>query len=240
MMQSNSVFELDKIKVNYKNKTAVNALTLTLQKAQSLGLLGPNGAGKSSTIYALLGLIKVKQGTVSLFNKNPRSLSFLEGVGFAPEEAMPPDFMSGKEYLTFLAGFKIKDKNKREKEISEMLKFFDLEPDKKVRDYSKGMVRRLVLAQAFLGDPMFLILDEPLNGLDPILIMKLRERLDQFRASGGTVLYSSHILTEVEKSCTHVAILNQGNLVLYSTVPELVKKYGSVEEAFRKSYQGGE
>src|SRR5262249_36960575 len=100
------------------------------------------------------------------------------------------------------------------------------------RQYSKGMRRRLVLAQAFLAEPELLILDEPLNGLDPLVIIKLRERLIAYRERGGSILYSSHILTEVEKSCSDVAILHEGKLVMMAPVPQIIAEFGSVEAAF--------
>jgi len=115
-----------------------------------------------------------------------------------------------------------------------LLADFELAPEKKIRDYSKGMRRRLVLAQAFVGAPKVLILDEPLNGLDPLMILKLREYLSEYRKNGGSLLYSSHILSEVERTCTHIAILQEGELVLSDSMENIVNNYGSVEGAFSK------
>jgi ABC-2 type transport system ATP-binding protein len=232
------IFQLDNVSVNYGFRRAVEGLSLTLQKGQSLGLLGVNGAGKTSTIRALLGMLKPKEGKVSVFGGPPGRLKALRRIGFAPEDGVPPEYLTASEYLGFVGGLKIKDSALRHKEMNELLDWFELVPKKKLRDFSKGMKRRLILAQAFLGTPELLILDEPLNGLDPLVIIKLRERLDAYRAQGGTLLFSSHILSEVEKSCSHVAILSSGKMVCHSPVAALVGEFGSVESAFAEKVKG--
>jgi ABC-type multidrug transport system ATPase subunit len=232
------IFQIEGLQVNYGFRTAVDSLSLSLQRGMSLGLLGLNGAGKTSTIAALLGMLRPRRGTVRLFGEKPGSPRLFSRLGFAPEEAVPPEFLSGEEYLSFVGELRVKNSVERKKQVSALLQWFELDPAKRIRQYSKGMRRRLILAQAFLGNPDLLILDEPLNGLDPLIIIKLRERLEAYRASGGTVLYSSHILNEVEKSCSDIAILFQGKLILNAPVPDLVRDYGSVESAFAAKHKG--
>lgn len=233
-----TLFEIQNLQLNYGAKTVVQDLSLKLEKGQSLGLLGANGAGKTSTLKALLGMMKPKSGNILLFGENPGKPSGFERLGFAPEDGVPPEFLTGLEYLHHVGAFRIKDRAERKAAARELLEYFELAPEKKIRDYSKGMKRRLLLAQAFLGKPQFLVLDEPLNGLDPLIIIKLRARLDKFRADGGSFLFSSHILAEVEKSCTHVAILDKGKLLTFETVEALMGKFGSVEAAFSKLVEG--
>ncbi len=238
-MTSSSVFQLEGLRVQYGRHLAVDSLSLTVEKGEALGLLGANGAGKTSTLRALMGMMKPSGGRVQVFGANPGSVGVLRRTGFAPEEAIPPERISGQEYLEFIGRMRLPKTAVRKDECAELLESFDLVPHKRVREYSKGMKRRLVLAQAFVGHPELLILDEPLNGLDPLIIVKLRQWLDRYRQNGGTLLYSSHILAEVEKTCTRIAILRRGELVLNVPVPEAVAKYGSVEAAFEATAGGG-
>jgi ABC-2 type transport system ATP-binding protein len=226
------IFQITDLKVRYGRTQAVDGLCLNLAKAEALGLLGANGAGKTSTLRSLMGMHRPQSGSVAVFGGKPGSTAILKRIGFAPEEALPPERFSGQEYLSFIASLRQSDVSKRKDEIAQLLEEFDLVPHKRVRDYSKGMKRRLVLAQAFLGTPELLVLDEPLNGLDPLIIVKLRARLEKYRAEGGSLLYSSHILAEVEKTCTRIAIMRSGKLVLETPVAEAAAKYGSVEAAF--------
>ena len=226
------IFEIHDVSVFYGLRRAVDGLSLTQKVGGSLGLLGVNGAGKTSTIRALLGMLRPRKGSVSIFGEVPGKPKTFRRIGFAPEDGVPPEYLTGREFLSFVGGFRIKDRGRRAEEVKALLDWFELVPEKKIRDYSKGMKRRLLLAQGFLGDPSLLILDEPLNGLDPLIIIKLRQRLEEYRKNGGTVLFSSHILTEVEKSCSDVAILSEGRLVCYSAVDALLKEFGSVEAAF--------
>lgn len=222
------------ISVKYGFKTAVSDLSLTLSKGQSLGLLGLNGAGKTTTIRALLGMLRPYSGSISLFGEKPGSLKSMEKTGIAPEDGTPPDFLTTQEYMEFTHSFKLPKSKSRKKECLESLEWFELSPSKRISDLSKGMNRRLILAQAFLGNPPLLILDEPLNGLDPLMIIKLREKIELYLKQGGTVLYCSHILSEVEKSCSDVVILREGVSSYMGSVAETQKSFGDVERAFAK------
>jgi ABC-2 type transport system ATP-binding protein len=231
---SEKALKIQSLTVKYGSHTAVEGLGFEVNRGESLGLLGINGAGKTSTIRAVLGMLSYV-GDISVFGEPVSGWKIFKRLGFAPEEALPPDYLNGNEYLKFVAGFRISDRLKRQEEVKRLLDIFELSPTKKIRDYSKGMKRKIVLAQAFLANPDFLILDEPLNGLDPIMIMKLREVIASYRAQGGTVLYCSHILAEVEKSCSHVVVLKRGKLVLNEAVSAVVQRFGSVEKAFAET-----
>lgn len=215
------------LSVSYGRRPAVRSLSFDLKKGGSLGLLGANGAGKTSTLRALLGMVSPNEGSVHLLG-SPPGVGVYGKIGFAPEEATPPEFLTGLEYLRILGGLK----GAATEEAAALMDWFELEPHRKIGDYSKGMRRRIVLGQAFLGEPALLILDEPLNGLDPLMIKRLRERLEGYLKAGGSLLFSSHILAEVEKICSDVVILSRGELKASSPVAPLVEKHGSVEEAF--------
>ncbi len=232
------IFVIHGLSIQYGRHQAVTDLSLQLIRGRSLGLLGANGAGKTSTIRSLLGMVKPTQGKVSIFGESPGSLGVFKRLGYAPEDGVPAEYLTGQEYLGFVGSFRIREAKRRVKESRELLEWFELDSKKKIKDYSKGMKRRLLLAQALLGNPEFLILDEPLNGLDPLIIIRLRERLEAYCTAGGTLLFSSHILAEVEKTCTDVAILSKGVLACSAPVSDLVKQFGSVESAFASKVSG--
>lgn len=226
------ILEVKNLEVRYGFKKAVSGISFSIGPGESVGLLGANGAGKSSTLKAVLGMIRPSAGEIKTFSSRPGGFAGFEKVGFAPEEGGPPDYLTGKEYLDFVYALKNPKKTERSSEVDELLNWFELEPQKNIRDYSKGMKRRLTLAQAFLGNPQLIILDEPLNGLDPLMIIKLRSRLNEKKEKGTAVLYSSHILSEVEKCCSRVIILKQGELVLDASLSAVMADYGGIENAF--------
>jgi len=229
-----TIFQMSGVGIAYSFRNAVEDLTLDLQKGGSLGLLGLNGAGKTSTIRSLLGMIKPKRGTISILGDKPGRVRNYYRIGFAPEDGLPPEYLTGEEYLNFVGALKIRSRVDRKRDVKALLDWFELSPKKRIGDYSKGMQRKLILAQSLLGNPEFLILDEPLNGLDPLFILRLRQKLEDYLKAGGTYLLSSHILAEVEKTCHEVAILHEGKLVSRDTVENLAKEFGSVENAFAK------
>lgn len=237
---NNPILELKDVTVKYGFSKAIDAVSFEVRKGMALGLIGANGAGKTTSIRALLGMLKVHHGSVEIFGETKLSPNSMLRIGFAPEDASPPEYLSAEEYLGFLAKYKLPDKSTRAPQIKDLLSWFDLDPGKTIRKYSKGMKRRLVLAQAFLGSPELIILDEPLNGLDPIMIQKLREKLIQCRNAGMSILYSSHILSELESSCTDVVMMHKGKVVLKNSVPNLVSQYGSVEKAFASQIGGAQ
>ncbi|MBM4303486.1 MAG: ABC transporter ATP-binding protein [Deltaproteobacteria bacterium] len=233
-----SILHLDKVTVKYGFTKAIETVSFDLIPGMALGLIGANGAGKTTSIRAILGMLGVSEGKITIFEESKMTPKLLARIGFAPEEATPPEYLTAKEYLTFLSKFKIKAQESSEHSIESLLSWFELDPNKPIRKYSKGMRRRLVLSQAFLGKPDLIILDEPLNGLDPIMIQKLRERVVESRRSGASILYSSHILSELENSCTDVVMMHKGKVVMKGTIPALVETYGSVEKAFAANVGG--
>jgi ABC-2 type transport system ATP-binding protein len=202
---------------------AVSYLTFRVDRGQVLGLLGPNGAGKTTTLRMLLGLIRPTEGRIILFGQRvvpgapvlSRVGAFVEGPGFLPH-------LSGRDNLTLF--WAATGRPAADAGFGTALEIAGLGADveRKVRTYSHGMRQRLAIAQAMLGLPELLVLDEPTNGLDPPQIREMREVLGRYAATGRTVVVSSHLLAEVEQTCTHCVVMHRGRLVAHGPVAELV------------------
>ncbi|TQF05811.1 alpha/beta fold hydrolase [Kitasatospora acidiphila] len=206
-----------------QDRYAVRDLSFTVQRGQVLGLLGPNGAGKTTTLRMLMGLIRPDEGEIRVFGHAVRPGSpvlsrvgaFVEGAGFLPH-------LTGRANLELY--WRSTGRPAADAHLDEALEIADLGEalNRAVRTYSQGMRQRLAIAQAMLGLPELLILDEPTNGLDPPQIREMREVMIRYAAGGRTVIVSSHLLAEVEQSCTHLVVMDRGRLVTAGEVGEIV------------------
>ncbi|MFF4539336.1 alpha/beta fold hydrolase [Streptomyces aureus] len=205
------------------DRYAVRDLSFQVEKGQVLGLLGPNGAGKTTTLRMLMGLIKPDDGEIHVFGHAirpgapvlSRVGAFVEGAGFLPH-------LSGRENLELY--WQATGRPAEDAHMEEALEIAGLGDAlaRAVRTYSQGMRQRLAIAQAMLGLPDLLILDEPTNGLDPPQIREMREVMIRYAAAGRTVIVSSHLLAEVEQTCTHLVVMDRGRLVQAGPVSEIV------------------
>ncbi|WP_067466731.1 alpha/beta fold hydrolase [Actinomadura macra] len=218
----------------YKNgHLAVADLSFRVEKGQVLGLLGPNGAGKTTTLRMLMGLIHPDSGEIRIFGHRvtpgapvlSRLGSFVEGPGFLPH-------LSGRDNLDLY--WRATGRPQDEAHMDEALRIAGLGSalDRAVRTYSQGMRQRLAIAQAMLGLPDLLVLDEPTNGLDPPQIREMREVLVRYAAAGRTVIVSSHLLAEVEQTCTHAVVMAGGRRVAAGPVAEITGSGRRLEDAF--------
>ncbi|MCY0959341.1 alpha/beta fold hydrolase [Streptomyces sp. H27-H5] len=222
-----------------RDRYAVQDLSFRVEKGQVLGLLGPNGAGKTTTLRMLMGLISPDAGEIRVFGHAVRAGSpvlsrvgaFVEGAGFLPH-------LTGRANLELY--WQATGRPAADSHMAEALEIAGLGDalERAVRTYSQGMRQRLAIAQAMLGMPDLLILDEPTNGLDPPQIREMRDVMIRYAAAGRTVIVSSHLLSEVEQSCTHLVVMDRGRLVQAGEVAEitgggdtlLVALAGSVDE----------
>ena len=208
---------------------AVRDLSFEVRRGQVLGLLGPNGAGKTTSLRMLMGLIKPTAGTISIFGHAAapgapvlsRLGSFVEGTGLQPH-------LSGRDNLTLY--WAATGRPAEDAHMDEAIAVAGLGSaiDRPVRRYSQGMRQRVAIAQAMLGLPDLLVLDEPTNGLDPPQIHAMREVLRDYAATGRTVIVSSHLLSEIEQTCSHVVVMAKGQKIAQGTVEEIVGSGGSV------------
>jgi ABC-type multidrug transport system ATPase subunit len=205
-----NVLEVDGLTKRYGQKTAVQDLSLTVQSGQIFGFLGPNGSGKTTTIGMIFGIIRPTHGDISVFGVSNREALARRRVGGTLEQPNLYPYLTGRDNLAVVAAIKGLSK----KCIDPALAAVDLldSANRVAKSYSLGMKQRLALAAAMLGDPELLIFDEPTNGLDPEGMREIRQLLVSLSRSGRTIFVSTHLLDEVEKVCTHVAILKRGRL----------------------------
>jgi ABC-2 type transport system ATP-binding protein len=203
---------------------AVTDLSFEVRAGEIFGLLGPNGAGKTTTLKILLGFVKPTSGHAYIAGGRAGTVESRKNLGYLPENPALYEFLRGDEYLIFagrLAGLSRADARKRTGELLERVGLAG-RADRPIRKFSKGMAQRLALAQALIGKPRIVILDEPMSGLDPIGRKDVRDLILQLRDEGHTVLFSTHILSDVEAICDRVGILVEGCLTDCGHLADLV------------------
>ena len=193
---------------------ALNALDLEIRRGEIFGLLGPNGSGKSTTIKLLLGLLFPTSGQGLVFGKEATEVSKNERIGYLPEESYLYKFLNAEETLDFYGRLFDMPSSTRRERTDKLIKMVGLQGARKrqLREYSKGMTRRIGLAQALINDPELILLDEPTSGLDPIGTREMKDLILRLRDQGKTILMSSHLLPDVQDVCDRIAILDKGEL----------------------------
>ena len=202
--------------------TALDQVTLDIAQGKCLALVGPNGAGKSTLFKVCLGLISPTQGSIRVLDCDPQSNEFnavKRRIGFLPEQVMFQGSLTGRETLRFYARLKRADLAKND-DLLVRVRLADA-ADRRVSTYSKGMRQRLGLAQALIGSPRLLLLDEPMSGLDPEARQNFFQILDEVKSNGTAIVLSSHILTELEARTDRIAILNRGKLRAAGSIAQL-------------------
>lgn len=215
----------------------LDGLDLEIEQGEVFGLLGLNGSGKTTSIKLLMGLLLPTTGDVEVLGRRMPDVEVLARIGYAPEAAYLNKSLTGRETLSLYAALSGMPSAKRDEKVAEMLRRVGLDraADKRLSEYSKGMLQRASLAQTLIHDPELLILDEPVTGLDPLAIKEVRSLILWLKAKGKTVLFSSHDISEVEKVCDRIGILSGGRLVRVMTQDEWRGKPDALENAFTAS-----
>ncbi len=217
-MPAVKIVELTKVfksGIRQKRTVALNGLNLEVKEGEILGYLGPNGAGKTTTFKVLLGLIRPTEGDAWLLGKNIRNINSREEVGFLPEQPYFYDYLTAREFLDFYGQLYNLSKQSRRARVNELLDLVGLHDaaSTQLRKFSRGMLQRVGVAQALINEPKLIFLDEPMASLDPIGRKQMRDIILRLKSEGKTVLYSSHILSDVEAISDRIAILSRGKLL---------------------------
>lgn len=247
MVDGKKIIEVEHLTRDYGGGRGVFDVSFQVAAGEVFGFLGPNGAGKTTTIRHLMGFLKAKEGGCRIngldcFRDREKVQQML---GYLPGEISFFDDMTGIEFLDFVSGYR---KDKGESRRKELMDMFDLNPHGKIKKMSKGMKQKVGIVAAFMHDPQILILDEPTSGLDPLMQNRFIELVEAEREKGKTILMSSHMFEEVERTCHRIGIIRAGKLVAMDQVEALREQYMTpytvtleseeMAKAFAKDFQG--
>jgi len=218
-----AVIKTDKLTKSYGRERGIIDVNLEINEGEIFGFIGPNGAGKSTTIRTLLGLIKPTSGTATIFGKDIMrdGAKIREEIGYLPSEVFYYDAMRVIDLLNYSASFYHKSRHDMEIRMRSLAKRLDLDLHKKIDDLSYGNKKKVGIVQGLLHDPKLIILDEPTGGLDPLMQQTFFDLLREENKRGVTILFSSHILSEVQKLCDRVAIIKDGHIIATERMSEL-------------------
>lgn len=219
------VIETKKLTKSYGQARGIIDVDLSVEEGEIYGFIGPNGAGKSTTIRTLLGLIKPTSGSATIFGKDivKDITEIKEEVGYLPSEVFYYDDMKVIDLLRYSASFYRKDPAKMRARIKELAHLFDLDLKSKIDDLSYGNKKKVGIIQGLVHEPKLIILDEPTGGLDPLIQQKFFNLLKEENQKGATILFSSHILSEVQRMCDRVAIIKEGKIIKIEKISSLVE-----------------
>jgi ABC-2 type transport system ATP-binding protein len=235
-----TALEFSGVSKRFGERYALRGVSFALPPGSALGLLGPNGAGKTTALRLLLGFTAPSEGSVQVGGLSPGDPASRIGVAYLPESLKLPARISVRSFLRLhatLAGLAGADIDREVDAVLELTGISERAGDR-IGGLSKGLAQRVGFAQAFLGRPNLLLLDEPTSGLDPIGVRDARDWIQSARERGCSVLMSSHILSEVERVCDHIAIVNEGRIAASGAVDELVRPGESLEDAFVRVVRG--
>jgi ABC-2 type transport system ATP-binding protein len=217
--------ETKKLTKSYGKERGIVDLDLSIEEGEFFGFIGPNGSGKSTTIRTLLGLIFPSSGTATVFGKDISKFGpeIREQIGYLPSEVFYYDNMRAIDLLRYSASFYKLDKSHTDKKIDDLASQLNLDLNKKIDNLSYGNKKKVGIIQGLLHSPKLIILDEPTGGLDPLIQQKFFDILKVENKKGATILFSSHILSEVQKLCGRVAIIKEGKIIKVEEISSLIK-----------------
>ena len=217
-----NIIEIKNLTKSYGKARGIIDVSFNVEEGEIFGFIGPNGAGKSTTIRTLLSLIYPDSGSAVIFGKDCKKYApeIAKEIGYLPSEVFYYDKMRVIELLKYSASFYKKDCSKR---IEELVEIMDLDPKKKIDDLSFGNKKKVGIVQALLHEPKLIILDEPTSGLDPLMQQKFFDLLLEENKKGATILLSSHVLSEVQRLCSRVAIIKEGKIIKLEKMSNLTE-----------------
>ena len=236
-MENQSVIQIKNLTKIYrdfwgrKKVRALNSLSLDVKKGEVFGLLGPNGSGKTTTMKLLLGLLFPTEGEITILGKPATDVSKNEWIGYLPEESYLYRFLNAEETLDFYGRLFDMSPQQRKERSNQLIELVGLQNARKrqLKEYSKGMTRRIGLAQALINNPDLILLDEPTSGLDPLGSRDMKDLIVKLKNEGKTVVMCSHLLADVQDVCDRIAILYAGELKELGRVEDLLKEQNETE-----------
>ena len=245
---SETVIEIDGLTKDYevgflrkRRVRALDRLTLSVNRGEIFGFLGANGAGKTTTLKLLMRLIYPTAGGASVLGRDIGDTAMHASIGYLPEHPYFYDYLTAREFLEYCAqlfGYAKRERRERAARLLARVRLEEKSWDKQLRKFSKGMLQRVGLAQALVNDPEVVFLDEPMSGLDPVGRREVRDLIAELRASGATVFFCSHILSDIEVLCDRAAVLRRGRLAHLGRLEELRRLGG--DRAMEISVAGAE
>jgi ABC-2 type transport system ATP-binding protein len=231
MRMSEAAIEIEHLKKSYGSFEALGGVSLRVPRGSVFGLLGPNGAGKSTLVKSLLTIVRPSECRGTMLGKPIGDRRTLEKVGYLPEHASFPDYLTGRQIIAYSAGLANVPSALAKERAESLLKLVGMSEwaDRKNGTYSKGMRQRVGLAQALINEPEIVFLDEPTDGVDPGGRVEIRKVIERMREEGRTVFVNSHLLGEVEQVADRVAIMARGKIVKEGSVAELTRKESRYE-----------
>jgi ABC-2 type transport system ATP-binding protein len=228
------VLAVNAITKEFDGFKAVRGISFSVKAGEVLGIVGPNGAGKTTTIKMILGLYQPDSGSIRLFDKPIEDSRVRARIGYMPETPSFYSHLTGKELLQYVGELFELPKETIAQRSRELLKKVGLQDaaHRQLGGYSKGMLQRICLAQALMNEPELLFLDEPLDGLDPIGRIRMKEVLLEIKEKGTAIVLNSHILSDVSLMSDRIAIMDRGAILKLDTVPNIIPKGKTLEEVF--------
>ena len=232
-----AILDVNQVSKSFGELQAVNELSFAIEDGQIFGLLGPNGAGKTTTIRMIMGVLMPDSGSINIFGL-PYSIDAGDAIGYMPEERGLYKKMKVIDTLTFFAEIKSMPRKDSLKPADEWLERFELAEwrDKKVEELSKGMQQKLQFICTILHRPKLIILDEPFSGLDPVNTNLLKDVMLELKKDGTTIIFSTHLMEQVEKLCESICLINRGKSVLSGSLPAIKAQFG--RNRVRLGYDG--
>jgi len=228
---------IEQLNQHYGKQSVLANINLSVNQGEYIGLVGVNGAGKTTLIKSVLDFISINSGKIQIFGQTHRETSSRQSLSFLPEKFLPPYYLTGKDFLSYMA--ELNQVQLKGTEIENIFKVLDLDISalkKSVRQYSKGMAQKLGLASCFLSQRPMLLFDEPMSGLDPKARAYLKRHLIDLKKTGKTLFFSTHLLADVESICDRIVVLHNGKICFNGSPSECCEQFqaANLEDAYLK------
>lgn len=234
---TNTALKVEKLNKQYASHVVLKNVSFSVTQGECIGLVGINGAGKTTLIKAILDFVSINSGKIEIFGQSHRETSSRSSLSFLPEKFIPPHYLTGSDFLSYMA--ELNQVELKPQDVEQLFKVLDLDISalkKPVRQYSKGMSQKLGLVSCFLSQRHMLLFDEPMSGLDPKVRAYLKRYLTSLKETGKTLFFSTHLLVDVESFCDRIIVLHEGSVCFNGSPGQCCEEFQSdnLEQAYLK------